>query len=173
MPERHDAAIFLPSRPSAGQAVTSLAEEEETGINKSLTREWVRGEAFYGGLGDSIHIAKVLVAGFLPGTNLSFQVVNESSVMAEALDEYLLCRIDFIPSIAVVPLARVTTREYRKRLPSNAEYSIDVRPFECVNPITRSWVSLETRWYPRFRGAGETHQVDSISKLATRECSIP
>jgi len=94
LPERHDGAIFSPRRAAASLAVTLFAEKEETGIDNSLTREWVRGEAFDGWLGDPIHEPKVFVPSFLPWTNLSFQTVNEGSVLAENIGDLVLLRIN-------------------------------------------------------------------------------
>ena len=109
MSESHDGAIFRPLRPTASKAVTVCAEEEETGFDDSLTREWVGSEALDSWLRDPIHVSKVFVPSFVSWTNLSFQVVNEGSVFAENLDELLLCVIDLSPSITVVSSAWVTT----------------------------------------------------------------
>jgi hypothetical protein len=102
LPERHDGAIFGPSRPTVSQAVTIFTEKEETWVDGSLTREWVRGEAFYGWLGDPIHEAKMFVSSFVSWTNISFQIVNKFSVRAEQFDEFLLCIINLFPIITVV-----------------------------------------------------------------------
>ena len=143
MSERHDGAIFSPSRPTASKAVALFTEKEETRINDSLTGEWVRGEAFYGWLGDPIHEAEMFVPSFVPWTNLSFQIVNEGSVRAKRSDELAPRIIDLCPAVTVVSLAWIPTLGNMKRLPSNREYTMDVRSFECWDPVVRSWVSLE------------------------------
>jgi len=146
LPERQEGAIFSPSRPTASQAVTVLTEKEETWLDDSLTREWGRGKALYSWLGDPIHEAKMFVPSFVPWTNLAFQIVNEGSVRAKNADELGPCSIDLVPIITVVSSAWITPSEYRKRLPSNGEYSMDIRSFECADPSIRSWVSLEACW---------------------------
>ena len=82
--------------------VTIFTEKEETWIDGSLTREWVRGKAFYSGLGDPIHEAEMFMPSLVPWTNLTFQIVNEGSILAERFDKLGLCIIDLCPVIAVV-----------------------------------------------------------------------
>lgn len=147
MPERQDGAILSPSRSTGSQAVTVLTEKEETWIDDGLTREWGRGKALYSWLGDAIHEAEVFVPSFGPWTNLAFQIVNESSVLAENADDLGFCSIDLVPIVTVVSSACTTPSEYRNRLPGNREHPMDVRSFECADPFIRSWVSLEACWY--------------------------
>jgi hypothetical protein len=102
LPERHDGAVLSPNRPTASQPVTLFTEKEETWFDCSLTWEWVRGEAFYGWLGDPIHEAKMFVPSFVSWTNISFQIVNKGSIRTERFDELCPCIINDFPIITVV-----------------------------------------------------------------------
>ena len=105
MPERHDGPVLSPGGPTASEAVTILTEKEEAWIDGSLTREWVRCEAFDSWLGDTIHETKMFVPGFVPWTDVALQIVNEGSVRPENLGELGLCIRDLLPIIAVLSSA--------------------------------------------------------------------